>query len=97
MEQLHAFAGFFDVFTVMYPQLQSIDFRTSAAHLSVPVYLMEGRFEAPGRLGPAQQWFNLLDAPTKQWITFDTSGHRPLFEQPDLFHQVMLDTVLAHT
>ena len=97
MEQLHAFAGFFDVFTVMYPQLQEIDFRKSAAQLRVPVYLIEGRFEAPGRLGPARQWFERLDAPTKQWITFYTSGHRPLFEQPDLFHQLMIDTVLAHT
>ena len=97
MEQPHAFAGFFDVFTVLYPQLQGIDFRKDAAQLAVPVYLMEGRFEAPGRLGPAQQWFDLLDAPTKQWITFDTSGHRPLFEQPDLFHQKMTDTVLAQT
>jgi proline iminopeptidase len=97
MEQLHAFAGFFDVFTVLYPQLHGIDFRKDAAKLAVPVYLMEGRFEAPGRLGPAKQWFDLLDAPTKQWITFDTSGHRPLFEQPDLFHQQMTGTVLAHT
>ena len=97
MEQAHAFAGVFDVFTVMYPQLQGLDFRKDATRLDVPVYLMEGRFEAPGRLGPAQQWFDLLDAPTKQWITFDTSGHRPLFEQPDLFHQTMTDTVLAQT
>ena len=97
MEQVHAFAGVFDVFTVMYPQLQGIDFRKDAAQLAVPVYLMEGRFEAPGRLGPAKQWFDLLDAPTKQWITFDTSGHRPLFEQPDLFHQKMTDIVLAQT
>ncbi len=58
---------------------------------------MEGRHEAPGRLGPATAWFNLLDAPAKHLITFDTSGHRPLFEQPELFHQVMIDTVLAHT
>ena len=97
MEQLHAFAGFFDVFAAVYPQLQGIDFRTDAPHLAVPVYLIEGRHEAPGRLGPAQQWFDLLDAPAKQLIMFDTSGHRPLFEQPELFHQLMTETVLAQT
>ena len=97
LEKAHALAGFFDVFTVMYPQLKGIDFRTDVASLSVPVYLVEGRFEPRGRLGPAQQWFDLLDAPTKQLITFDTSGHRPLFEQPDLFHKTMTDTVLAQT
>ncbi len=53
LEQAHAFAGFFDVFTVLYPQLQDIDFRTDATQLAVPVYLIEGRYEAPGRLGPA--------------------------------------------
>jgi pimeloyl-ACP methyl ester carboxylesterase len=97
MEQLHAFAGFFDAFTVLYPQLQGIDFRKDAARLAVPVYLMEGRFEAPGRLGPAKEWFDLLEAPAKHLITFHTSGHRPLFEQPDLFHQLMTNTVLAQT
>ncbi len=96
MEQVHAFAGFFDVFAVLYPQLQGIDFRRDAAHLAVPVYLVEGRFEAPGRLGPAKQWLDLLDAPAKKLIMFDTSGHRPLFEQPDLFDQEMTD-VLAQT
>ena len=96
MEQAHAFAGFFDVFTVLYPQLQDIDFRTDATQLAVPVYLIEGRHEAPGRLGPAKQWFDLLDAPTKQLITFDTSGHRPLFEQPDRF-AAQMRTVLAET
>ena len=97
MEQLHAFAGVFDVFTVMYPQLQGLDFRRDAVSLDVPVYLIEGRFEAPGRVGPAHQWFDLLDAPDKQLITFDTSGHRALFEQPGLFHQAMTETVLAQT
>jgi pimeloyl-ACP methyl ester carboxylesterase len=97
LEKAHAFAGFFDLFTVLYPQLKGLDFRTDATRLAVPVYLMEGRFEPRGRLGPAQQWFDLLDAPTKQLITFDTSGHRPLFEQPDLFHKTMTDTVLAQT
>jgi pimeloyl-ACP methyl ester carboxylesterase len=97
MEKLHAFAGFFDVFTVLYPQLRGVDLRSDAGRLAVPVYLVEGRFEAPGRLGPAQQWFEGLDAPAKHLIVFDTSGHRALFEQPELFHQLMTDTVLAQT
>ena len=97
LEQLHAFAGFFDVFTVLYPQLQDIDFRTDVPRLEVPVYLAEGRFEAPGRLGPAEQWLELLDAPTKNLTTFETSGHRPLFEQPELFDRFMVETVLAQT
>ena len=97
MEQLHNLAAFLDVFTVLYPQLQNIDFRTDAAELEVPVYLVQGRHEAPGRAQPAEEWFGMLDAPKKQLIVLDTSGHRPLFEQPGRFHRVMTETVLPET
>jgi proline iminopeptidase len=39
----------------------------------------------------------MLEAPHKEMIVFDTSGHRPLFEQPERFHEVMTETVLAET
>jgi hypothetical protein len=37
----------------------------------------------------------MLDAPAKEWVEASTSGHRPLWEQPELFHRVMTETVLA--
>ena len=89
--------GLLDTFAVMYPQLQGIDLRTQAASLDVPVYLVEGRYEPRGRATLARRWFDALRAPSKQWIDFPTSGHRPPFEQPDLFHQVMTQTVRAAT
>jgi pimeloyl-ACP methyl ester carboxylesterase len=89
--------GLLDTFAVLYPQLQGIDFRADAPRLDVPVYLVEGRYEPRARADLARQWFAMLDAPSKQWVEFDTSGHRPLFEQPDLFAQVMTGTVLAQT
>lgn len=96
LEQLHIFAGFMDTFSVLYPQIQDIDFRTQAATLDVPVYLAMGAHEAPGRAEPAKQWFDLLQAPSKRFVTFDTSGHRPLWEQPAEFHDLMT-TVRAET
>ncbi len=89
--------GLSDSFALMYPQLQQLDFRSDVPSLEVPVYLIEGRYEPRGRADLARQWFASLQAPTKQWIEFPTSGHRPLFEQPELFHQVMTQTVVAAT
>jgi proline iminopeptidase len=97
IEQLHNLAGFFDVFTVLYPQLQNIDLRTQVRQLNVPVYLVQGRYEARGRSEPADEWFQLLDAPIKTKVVFELSGHRALFQQPELFHQVMTGTVLKQT
>jgi pimeloyl-ACP methyl ester carboxylesterase len=97
LEQVHNLPAWLDVFAVLYPQLQTIDFRTQASQLNVPVYLVQGRHELPGRATLADEWFQLLKAPNKQMIVFDTAGHRSLFERPDLFNQVMTTTVLPQT
>lgn len=96
LEQSHVFGGFLDTFSVLYPQIQGIDLRTQVTALGVPVYLAQGAHEAPGRAEPAKVWFDLLKAPSKRLFTFDTSGHRPLWEQPTQFHDLMR-TVLAET
>jgi len=97
MDTVNLARGLSDTFALMYPQLQDLDFRADVPRLDVPVYLIEGRYEPRGRAELADQWFGMLQAPSKQWVEFPTSGHRPLFEQPDLFHQLMTQTVLAET
>ncbi len=97
VEQLHAFNAFLDTAAVLYPQLQEIDFRRDVPQLEVPVYLVQGRHEARGRAVLATAWFDQLQAPSKQLIVFEASGHRPLFEEPDRFHDVMTGLVLAET
>lgn len=97
LEQLHNLGAFLDTFSVLYPQLQQIDFRRQVPTLEVPVYLLQGRHEARGRAEPAREWFAELRAPRKQLITIDHAGHRPLFERPARFHEAMTETVLAQT
>jgi pimeloyl-ACP methyl ester carboxylesterase len=97
VEQIQAFNAFLDTAAVIYPQLQEIDFRRDVPRLDVPVFLVQGRHEARGRAVLATAWFDRLQAPSKQLIIFAGSGHRPLFEEPDRFHSVMLDVVLAET
>lgn len=89
LDQIHLLGATLDVFSVLYPQLQDIDFRTQATELDVPVYLAQGRHEAPGRQVLAQEWFEQLRAPSKDLTYFDTSGHRPLWEQPAEFRHLM--------
>ena len=93
LEQVHVLGAFMDSFSVLYPQLQGIDFMEQVRSLDVPVYLAQGRHEAPGRAALANAWFEQLDAPSKTLVEFDTSGHRPLWEQPSEFHDLMTDIV----
>lgn len=52
---------------------------------------------ARGRAVLATEWFEGLEAPTKELVVFDGSGHRPSFEQPDEFVRVMRDVVATTT
>jgi proline iminopeptidase len=97
IDQVHLLGAFMDTFSVLYPQLQDIDFRTTATEFVVPVYFVQGAHEADGRADVFAEWYPDVRAPVKDMVVFETSGHRPLFEQPDEFVDYMVDTVLAQT
>lgn len=97
VEQIHMLGGFLDTFNFIYPQIQDIDFRVDATRLDVPAFFVEGAHEARGRADPFAEWYSMLTAPMKDLVVFDTSGHRPLFEQPKDFVTYMVGTVLAET
>jgi proline iminopeptidase len=89
MDRINGMRGLLDTFSVLYPQLQDIDFRRDVPSLDVPVHIVIGKHEARGRAVLANQWFESLQAPSKEMITFEHSGHRPLFEEPAVFASVM--------
>lgn len=96
MDRINGFRGFLDTFAVLYPQLQEIDFRGDLTRLDVPVYVLLGAHEARGRAVPAKEWFEMLEAPSKEMVVFERSGHRPHFEQPEEF-VALLKRVVAET
>ncbi len=96
-QQFRAAAGIFETYAVLYPQLQDINFRESVPRLEVPVYLIEGIHEAPGRSTLAVEWFASLQAPAKQLVVFDRSGHNPERDEPGRFAEYLSDVVLSET
>ncbi len=93
-EQFRAAAGIFETFAVIYPDLQDVDFRISVPRLEVPVYVVEGAHEAPGRSTLAIEWFDTLEAPSKKLVVFEDSGHTPQIDEPGRFATFMRDVVL---
>jgi pimeloyl-ACP methyl ester carboxylesterase len=89
MDRINGLRSFLDTFSILYPQIQEIDFRQDIPALEVPVTLVIGAHEARGRAVLAEAWFEMLDAPSKELVVFEHSGHRPSFEQPAAFVSVM--------
>lgn len=58
--------------------------------VDVPVYFCVGRndYNTPHKL--IEEYYNKLNAPTKELIWFEKSAHFPNFEQPELFAETVL-------
>ncbi|MCB8983376.1 MAG: alpha/beta hydrolase [Ardenticatenaceae bacterium] len=97
VDKVNVFRGLIDMFTLMYPQLQEIDFRQDVRRLDVPVYILDGAAELDARRELAVEWYNQLEAPTKQIYTFDNAGHSVAFEQFSALHQILTETILPET
>lgn len=97
IDKAHLLGAFMDTFSVLYPQLQQIDFRRTATDFELPVFFVQGAHEADGRADPFAEWYPMIEAPQKDLVVLETSGHRPLFEQPQEFVDYMVDVVLART
>jgi proline iminopeptidase len=82
MDQLAAIRGLLDTYALLYPQLQGLDLRATVPALDVPVYVVMGEHESRGRVVPAREWFDALEAPRKEWVVLPASGHRASFERP---------------
>jgi hypothetical protein len=97
VEKTNVFRGLLDMFTIMYPQLQRIDFRQDVPRLDVPVYLLDGQAELGARRELALEWYEMLEAPSKQRFSFENAGHSVVFEQFSAFDQIVTSTILPET
>lgn len=96
-EQVRILSGTLDTFVILYPQLQQIDFRETATTFEIPMFFVQGAHEAPGRAQIFDEWYAQVQAPVKDLVVLGTSGHRPMFEQPDEFVDFLVTEVLPRS
>jgi len=63
----------------------------TARQLEVPVLFVHGRCDRVTPTELAQEYFDVLQAPSKQLVWFERSGHCPLFEEPERFQQLLVE------
>lgn len=81
----------------LWSQLWDIDLREQAPKIEVPVYFLEGRHDVNAPPYLVEDYLQKLDAPHKEIIWFEHSGHSPWVEEPEKTIDVMVNTVLPQT
>ena len=97
MDKVNVLRGLLDTFSVLYPQLQGIDFRRDVPRLEVPLYVFDGGHELSARRDLAHEWFDAVQAPIKRVFTFEDAGHSVAFEQFRDTRRILRDVVLPET
>ena len=96
-DKLNWFRGVLDTMDIVYPQLWGVDFREQATQLDVPVYFLIGRHDVNAPPALTEEYFTALNAPHKELIWFEHSGHNPWVTESDAFADVVVNKILPET
>jgi pimeloyl-ACP methyl ester carboxylesterase len=88
--------GLIDSFSVVYPQLQDLDFTSQAKELDVPVYFLVGRHDVNAMSSLVERYYGVLEAPHKELIWIE-GGHGLDGSNLGQFVDVMVNKVLKQT
>lgn len=97
LDRVYYALGLMNTFNAVYPQLQEMDFRLDATKLDLPFYMILGRHDMNNPYEIPEEYFQMLDTPKKQLFFFEKSGHGMIWEEADLFHEIMVNTILPET
>lgn len=81
----------FDLFETVF----NLNVEQSLPTLEVPTYILQGRHDKLTNFTVAQQFFDAVAAPSKEFIAFENSSHFAPFEEPEKFNAVLADIAKA--
>lgn len=89
--------GLLQTMDALWPQLWEVDLREQAPQLEAPIYFLEGRHDVNAPPHLAEDYLQRLQAPNKELVWFEHSGHSPWVEESDKAVDTMVNVVLKQT
>jgi pimeloyl-ACP methyl ester carboxylesterase len=77
--------------------LDHLDFIESARKLDVHVFFFAGRHDYNTPFELVEEYFEVLEAPSKEIVWFENSAHSPNEEESDRYQRVLIERVLPLT
>jgi proline iminopeptidase len=95
-DSFNAIRGVINGVTHVYPQLADLDFEDEVRSVAVPVFFFTGRYDETCVQDIAWRYFEQLEAPHKEFVWFEKSGHNVPYQEPERFVREFRARVLAH-
>ena len=90
IDSVNYMLGVISTFNTVYPTLYGIDLREDYSKLEVPVYFFIGRHDINAPTNLAEEYYEILEAPEKELVWFEHSGHGPWMNETEKFVQETL-------
>jgi pimeloyl-ACP methyl ester carboxylesterase len=80
-----AVRGYKYVLKTMWDEVAGINLAGACPRFEMPYFIFDGRldFNTPSSL--VEEYFNTIEAPVKELVWFEKSGHNPMGDEPELF------------
>lgn len=90
IDKINFVRGVIKTYNHVYQQLYDIDMRTDYRKLDVPVYFFLGRHDVNAPTVLVEEYMAVLDAPEKEIVWFENSGHSPWINEKAEFVEELL-------
>ena len=81
----------------LFPAFINTNLSETDPELKIPVYFLQGINDYQTNYSVAREYFDKLKAPKKEFIPFNKSSHLLPFEEPEKFHDIMINQVLKES
>lgn len=83
------------VLEVMWPEVGATDFPATCTKFDVPFFIFDGRLDMNTPAELVEDWYDMIEAPQKELIWFEESGHNPMNDEPDKFKRLLREKLMA--
>lgn len=85
LDKINFIRGIINTYNHVYQQLYTIDLRRDYKNLDVPIYFFLGRHDINAPTSLVEEYMEVLDAPQKEILWFENSGHNPWINESTEF------------
>lgn len=78
----------------LWMKMISTDLTQEINEISIPVYFFHGKYDFTVSYPLAKRYFDGIQAPVKEFFTFESSAHSPHFEEPQRVKEILENNIL---